>query len=198
MDLEYSITQYLDGALSDSQRDALEVRLATDAAARAMLEEHEKLDGLLKSGGVPQLQWEAIAAQISLAVASAEMPAAQSPARSLKMPWVRMAAPLALAASVLISAGLAIRLIHFGASPAPTGNGSAGGPAIAVITGPQPETSSAPALLEISVGPAHSVAGDSILPHYSDDVISRPARVTVASGINPPSEVPPSSPLDAQ
>jgi anti-sigma factor RsiW len=197
MDLEYSITQYLDGSLDESERNALESRLATDASARALLDEHRKLDLLLKAGGLPQLQWDAVAGQISAAVAALEIPAIQTPARSFKMPWVRMAAPFALAASVLIAAGLAIRFVHFSAHPPLAGMTSQNASSVAIVTGPQAEIADAASQSEIWVGPARLVAADSILPHYSDDVIARPARVTVASGINPPQDINP-SPLDMQ
>ena len=36
-ELEFSISQYLDGTLGARERDALDERLATDAEARALL-----------------------------------------------------------------------------------------------------------------------------------------------------------------
>ena len=47
-DLEFSISQYLDGTLGESERVALEAKLKTDAAAEALLVEYRALDQTLR------------------------------------------------------------------------------------------------------------------------------------------------------
>lgn len=178
-DLEFSITQYLDGSLSESERDALEARLAADAEARVMLDQHRKLDALLKDSTVPQIHWDKLATQISAAVAEVEIPVEQESRVRLRMPWVRFGIPIALAASVLIAVGLAARFVRF---TQPVNNPA--GQAVAVIIGPQVETSAEPSDMQVTVGPSQVATNDAMASRYSDDVISRPAHVTVASGIN--------------
>jgi len=182
-DLELSITQYLDGSLSPSERAALEKLLESDAEARAMLEEHRKIDALLKSSPVPEIRWDVLAGQISAAVAKVEIPVEAEPARGYRMNWMRIGMPMAIAASLLIGIGIAFHLFRPQAPHLTTVNQLK---AIAVITGPQVETTTAASDVQITVGPAQVASSDdSMLWRYSDDVTSRPAHVTVASGINP-------------
>jgi anti-sigma factor RsiW len=187
MDLEFSISQYLDGSLSPAERSALESRLASDPQARRLLEEHRKLDQMLKASPMPELRWDLLAGQISAAVAQVEIPVEAQSASRLRMNWMRMAMPMALAASVLIAAGIAIRFIPFGHST-PQGQ-PISAPSVAQIVGPQAEIAQGPSEISVSVGPAGRAPDDSNLARYSDDVISRPAHVTVASGINPAQDI---------
>jgi anti-sigma factor RsiW len=181
-DLELSITQYLDGSLSPSERAALEKQMESDAKARLMLEEHRKLDVLLRASPLPQLRWDALASQISSAVAKVEIPVEAEPLRVGPMRWLRIGAPLAIAASMLVGIGVAFHLFRSHAN-VPVISAPA---AVAVITGPQVESTDAPSQVQITVGPAQvASADDSMLWRYSDDVTSRPAHVTVASGVNP-------------
>ena len=183
-DLELSITQYFDGSLSPAERAALEKQLEADPQARAMLEEHRKIDVLLKSSPVPQIRWDALAEQISSAVAKVEIPVEEEPARGYRVSWMRIGVPMAIAASMLIGVGVAFHLFRsHGQTPTIVEKTPQ---AIAVITGPQVEKTTAPSEVQITVGPAQVASSDdSMLWRYSDDVTSRPAHVTVASGINP-------------
>lgn len=64
--LEFAISQYLDGTLPADERAALERRLADDPAARELLEEYRHLDSVLKtSAPLPNLDWNTLAAKIS-------------------------------------------------------------------------------------------------------------------------------------
>jgi len=187
MDLELSITQYLDGSLSPAEKSALESRLASDPQARQLLEEHRKLDQLLKASPAPELRWELLAQQISAAVAQVEIPVEAEPVPRMRIGWTRMVMPMALAASVLIAAAIAIRFIPFGHTTpqGPVINATS----LAEIIGPQAELAQGPSEISVSVGPAGRAPDDSNLARYSDDVISRPAHVTVASGINPAQDI---------
>lgn len=69
-ELEFAISQYLDGTLPAAQVAELEARLAVDAAARALLDEYRRLDSALKLSGVPALQWDRLAEHLSNAVAA--------------------------------------------------------------------------------------------------------------------------------
>jgi hypothetical protein len=66
--LEFAITQYLDGTLPADEVGALEARLAADAAARGLLEEHRALTAFLRSEPGPDMDWAEIAADLSAVV----------------------------------------------------------------------------------------------------------------------------------
>lgn len=69
-ELEFAISQYLDGTLPAAQIADLEARLAVDPAARELLDEYRHLDSALKLSGVPALQWDRLAEHLSNAVAA--------------------------------------------------------------------------------------------------------------------------------
>src|SRR5687768_14026042 len=104
-DLEFSISQYLDGTLAPAERDALETRLGGDAEARALFAEYEALQGVLTNAPIPAVKWDRLAEQISAAVGREP-----EPAQSYKLSgWLRPAR-LALAASVLIAGAIAFSI----------------------------------------------------------------------------------------
>jgi len=74
-DLEFLISQYVDGTLVGGKREAMEARLKLDPAARAVLAEYRALDAQLKSLPRLDVRWDAFAEQVSAAVAEAEEPA---------------------------------------------------------------------------------------------------------------------------
>jgi anti-sigma factor RsiW len=63
--LEFAISQYLDGTLPAEEKAALERCVASDAAARRMLEEHVALHQLLQAEEIPAVQWDRLARRIS-------------------------------------------------------------------------------------------------------------------------------------
>ena len=68
-ELEYILSQYLDGTLPPEEKAALEQLVASDAQAAAILQQHLALDRLIKSAGaMPDVRWEQLAARISDAV----------------------------------------------------------------------------------------------------------------------------------
>lgn len=69
--LEFAISQYLDGTLPPEERSALERLLESDADAQRLLEEYRSLDLLAKGAlPLPNLNWNKISASISDAVAA--------------------------------------------------------------------------------------------------------------------------------
>jgi anti-sigma factor RsiW len=66
--LEFAITQYLDGTLPAEDVGALERRLAEDAAARGLLEEHRALAKFLRSEPSPDMDWAEVASDLSAVV----------------------------------------------------------------------------------------------------------------------------------
>jgi hypothetical protein len=187
-ELEFQISQYLDGTLAGDDQSALEARLAEDADARAMLDEYRRLDVVLKAAPVPAVDWDALSAQIRDAVAEQEL----EPARSYRIGAFRTLAGLALAASVLIGIGFGIRLLQ------PVGTNKIGGsvalnPAktpveiVVVDATPSPATSvaSTQPIVGIAIGPATSLQDRPGFAGFHDELISRPSQVFIARGGDP-------------
>src|SRR3954469_24291696 len=109
-ELEYSISQYLDGTLPPLERDALEDRLASDADARALLEEYRRLDLALKNQlpPVPGIAWDRLATQIQQALATAEEP----PVKTYSIRSLSWAARLAIAAALLFAVSVGVYFIN--------------------------------------------------------------------------------------
>src|SRR5438270_5330241 len=74
--LEFSISQYLDGALPDEQRTLLEQRFEADTEARELLAEYRALHDVLRIGlPVPEMHWERLAERLSASVADVDLSA---------------------------------------------------------------------------------------------------------------------------
>src|SRR5215217_7013902 len=68
--LEFRISQYADGTLPAAEVAALEMTLASDADARALLDEYRALDASLKRDlPLPEIKWDRLAEHLSGAVA---------------------------------------------------------------------------------------------------------------------------------
>jgi anti-sigma factor RsiW len=188
-ELEFRISQYLDGTLAAGERAALEDRLATDADARAVLDEYRRLETVLKAAPAPAIHWDRFAEQVCAAVADAE----EEPAQTYRIGWVRTMASLALAAAVLIGIGFAIRLLRPDTTPRPGGGGTVarGTVDITVVDAVASASGTAPAAattspatspdIEVAVGPAAATGGDQpAFAGFRDDVVSRPSQVIIA------------------
>jgi anti-sigma factor RsiW len=70
-ELEFSISEYLDGNLSADASTALEARLEEDADARALLDEYRRLNAVMRAPvGLPEIGWDQLAGHLSNAVAT--------------------------------------------------------------------------------------------------------------------------------
>ncbi|HMB95779.1 MAG TPA: hypothetical protein VKK61_07045 [Tepidisphaeraceae bacterium] len=161
-ELEYAISQYLDGTLPPLERATLEDRLGNDAEARGILDEYRRLDSLLKtSPAVPEIAWERFAGQICDAIAKEEMPVRHYSFASTN--WIR---GLAIAASLLFVVSVAI---HFASRyERPTGSANVSGPTVEVAAGP--------IVSEIGIGPSPAVAANW---RTSEEIVSRPTVVLI-------------------
>jgi len=188
-DLEFSITQYLDGSLDETKRIALEAQLAADPEARALLAEHRALGDLLQSIPLPQVRWEKLSHHISAAIDDQESAPLTHASWWI---WARMPQVAAIAASVLLVTGLAM---HFLLGPQPPSSRPVipGPNLIASISvdGPSEDAPDGLPVTEVSIGPGGSYAKASSLAPYADQIEVRPARVVIAAGI--PQEQPPSA-----
>ena len=112
--LEFAISQYIDGTLPPLERAALEQRLASDPAAAALLEEHRRLDAALKSHlPLPEMDWNSLQNDIRQALAGE-----QAPIRGYKIGFVRWVAAAAMIA--VVSALAAVIYLRSGDSSPPT------------------------------------------------------------------------------
>ena len=182
-ELEFAISQYLDGTLAEAEEAALDARLAVDADARALLSEYRSLDRVLRASPPPAVDYDTLAGRISAAVAAQD-----DPAQSYKLHWVKTAAALAVAACVVVAAGLGIRRLHDDATP--NGTSIAGVPErppvepariVVVDTLPRPQPSTAPVAV-VSVGPPAAAPDRPAYARYPEDLLSRPSQVIIARG----------------
>lgn len=178
-ELEYTLSQYLDGTLAASDESALEQRLATDESARALLSEFRSLDRALRSSPLPAFDFDALAGAVSAAVAAQD-----EPAQSYRLHWVRTAAALALAACVVIAAGVGIRRLQ----QAPTAGNTRFAQThprpepkqvVVLDTASRPSASTAPIEI-VSVGPSAAPQDRPALARYHEDLLSRPSQVIIA------------------
>src|SRR5260221_6069758 len=66
--LEFVLTQYLDGTLPPEQVSALEQTLATDPNAQTLRDEHQRLTALLRSQSLPEMDWSDLARDLAAVV----------------------------------------------------------------------------------------------------------------------------------
>ena len=180
-ELEFQISQYLDGTLGEADRSALEGRLASDAEARALLDEYRRVDVALKAAPLPAVDWDALSARISGAVAEQQ----DEPATTYRIGFFRTIAGLAVAACVLAAVGLGIRLMQ----PARLGNGTGTAGVttnktpkeiIVVDAGPAVPQASPQPIEAIVVGPSNTLQERSGFAGFHEDIISRPSQVYIA------------------
>jgi len=180
-ELEYSISQYIDGTLPPLELAALEQRLAGDAEARGVLAEYRKLDAALKSSiPPPEVDWESLSSRIITAVAQEE-----APIRHYSMKWVRPAATWAVAAVVFMAVGVTIRTQWKNVPAGPSSPMAVVPPKSAApvvrVAGPQVQFSRDPAVKLVSIGHSPALNPRDLQSRYSDSVVSRPSRVIIAS-----------------
>ena len=182
--LEFQIAQYADGTLPAEDRVALEQVLATDADARAMLDEYRRLDATLKRElPVPAMNWDRLATHLSDVVAEEDR-------ATTTIAWpLRNWGKLAAAAAIILLIGTVALLQLRPATPhstvvvnvnqtQPATNGSA--TVVVVVTGPAAQTTDAAPVVEINVGP--SAWAKQTNYGVTDQVVYREPRVMIASG----------------
>lgn len=171
-ELEYAISQYLDGVLPELERAALEERLAGDSKARAILAEYQKLDGMIKSSmPVPEIAWDQFATQVRQALADEATPVRHFSIGA--MGWTRR---LAIAAAILLGLSLAVYFIR--TDPAQNNIITPQG-GMAVIAGPSIAAPIGPVVQEITIGPAPNLANQF---RASEEIIVRPTIVQIDRG----------------
>jgi anti-sigma factor RsiW len=176
--LEFQISQYVDGTLSADDVAALDEIFARDPEARTILAEYRAVDAMLKREGapLPDVKWDALAATLSAAVAKEELP--QRRLRIWTATWTRVA----VAAMVVFAIGLTM-WIHM--QPATNGTIANNDPvkppvAVANVTGPAIESAPAAPVAIVSIGP--SPLAQASHARLAETMVYRPPRVVIASG----------------
>jgi hypothetical protein len=175
-EIEFLISQYIDGSANELDAGRLEEVLATDADARAMLAEYRRLDEVVKtSAPMPDIAWDDLAAKISSATANLDVPV-----KHYRLAFGTFSRIAAMAAMVAIVVGV---VVHFRPSNSSLDIRTSG---VAVSHLPIDVQISAPTAMasapvsEIQVGqPAGFAAADF---HSSDAVVSSPTSIWIASG----------------
>lgn len=180
-ELEFSISQYLDGTLAELERDALETRLGSDPEARALFASYESLQAVLATAPLPAVRWDRLAEQISAAIAREALPV-----QSYKIgSWLRPGRLAAVAASVIVAAGITFGIFRHDRSG---GTRPIAVEPIWIVMKPSPaDAASAPAALvspepiRVAIGPPPAVDGETVMRVALDSVVERPSKAVIVS-----------------
>ncbi len=169
-DLEFRISQYIDGTLAAREKAELEQRLAVDVTARALLEEYRQVDRLLKSAPpVPEVDYDALTARIGDAVAACDA----EPQVLFSFKWVKRVVGVAVAACLTV--GVSVWMSR---------SVSHGNRAMVQVELLRAEASDAPAIAEVRIGPSPSA--DSRVPKGIEEaLVAQPTKLVIASGAAP-------------
>ncbi len=182
--LEFLISQYADGSLPESERALVELRLLSNAEARAMLDEYRNLDVSLKLAmALPAVNWDRLADHLSDAVAEHQQTRATS-----VLGRIGNFGRLAVAACVVLAVGgVALwtqmksvdidntRIATNDPAPPPTVAVEArpAPAALVVVRGPAPQATDAAPVVVVSVGPSSNLAANW---RISEGVVTGPSR----------------------
>jgi hypothetical protein len=172
--LEFRLTQYLDGTLPFDQAPALFDELAKNPQALDVLDEYRKLD-LLMSAKPAAVRWDELAEHISAHIDEDQ----QS-----RMRIGIFARPLriAVAAAVLLAVGVGTWLSVGRQGPADPNTPIVVAPkGVIEVTGPQVEVAAGTTVIEIEIGPALADADPA--SYYYEELANRPQRVIIAGGL---------------
>jgi anti-sigma factor RsiW len=187
--LEFQISEYADGTLPAAEVAALEATLASDAEARALLEEFRKLDTIVKTTQMPlpAVDWDRFADHLSRAVAEEDRATTSIPIHGGRVQvawWVKR---VAIAAVVILAFGVAALWPRHGTPPEiavgpkpeiPTA------PAVAIVQVGGPEVASGVANVQVSIAEPSAVQQQQQANYrIAEDIIYRPPHVVIASGL---------------
>jgi len=177
--LQFQISQYLDGHLVEADRLALESRLKTDPEARRVLEEYRRINTLLDAAlPMPEMDWDKLTHRISAAVGQG-VPAELVAVEAQSQTWAWYWRPVALAAVVLIVAAISLVVLRRGNEDRP-------GRSVAVRLAPvvqiavlTPDQPAGAGTVDIEISKAPGIASASGV-YPPDLTIQQPSRVTIA------------------
>jgi len=169
---EFRLSQYLDGTLPVDEAAAFFDELSKNPAAMALLDEYRRLDLVLKAQPTDAINWDGLAEDISAQIDE------ESRLRLRGVGWFRQPLRIAMAASVLLAVGIAGWMTLHNTTTGPVGP-----TAIAHITGPAAEVATAAPVSNIQIGPDSNTLAEQVNTYHYADLVPRPARVVIASGV---------------
>jgi negative regulator of sigma E activity len=186
--LEFAISQYADGTLPASRRQAIEAQIAADPALDALLEEYRQIGSALQSApALPAINWDRLASHLSDAVAQSDVQSdiQDQPIPLYANPWVRRIASLAVAACLAVAIGVGYERGKTSSTAVPSG------PTQLAVTGPVADAPAGAVVQQITIGPSPAVAMEDATWRYSDSgVVAHPQRVVIASSDAPVQDTP--------
>lgn len=188
-ELEYLISQYTDGTLNPLEQAAVEDRLASDASARQLLAEYQKLNNVVKNAmPMPQIAWDELARSIREKAALLD-----PPVRHYRLTFATVSKFASIAAMIAIAVGLAVEFRHRGGLMDSSGRAVASvNPRpievqIDGVTAPSLAASNAVAVnskpakaAEVTIGAAPDYAAADF--NSAEAIISHPTSIWIASG----------------
>lgn len=167
-DLEFRISQYIDGTLDETQRRALEIEIEQNPAAAELMDEYRRIDQALKTSlPLPDINYDALADRIANAIDVQDQPHVV-----FSFKWVRHAVSVAAAACILLAGGLWIH--NSGIFDTSESND-----VLVHVTGPQSESAFADPVQVIHIGPSPTVM-DGPSP-ATEALVARPSKLVIAS-----------------
>jgi anti-sigma factor RsiW len=191
--MDILIDAYASGqTLSPDEREAVERALDNSATANEQLAMEYRLTELLRSAPLPAVNYDLLAQRISATLPAAIPSQDTNPSTANRAFWSRSRSIFALAASVLIIAGITIPLLKQNSSGnSPFSAGTSVGPRPIVIRAVDSAASiaSVPAGVQnVAIGPSPALAKSTIGQQgYAELNSKRPSQVVI-SGENIPSD----------
>lgn len=172
--LEYAISQYLDGTLSAFDRQVLEDRLASDAEARLLASEYAQMDRVLKASRIlPEIDFDQFAQSIKAQIAK-EDDHAPAP---LRLPGV-FVRYTAIAAGIVLAIGVGL---HFIPGTSHTDPPTIAGGSIQVKVNLVQAPTSTPSI-NIAIGPTEQLKSAGYARGIGDDqIITRVPRLIITA-----------------
>lgn len=179
-DLEFLISQYVDGTLDAEQSAALEVRLRSDAQARALLAEHRRLNTLLtENTTLPAIRFDRLAETISANIDQHSEMQIHTASRAVFGRWIGAAG--AVAACLLV--GLMVFRSDKGESSTESVPSVTLTARVVDVSGPSAEVTTLPRIAQVSIDMPVNTALLSTLAWQ--DLSPAGARIVVSAGEPP-------------
>jgi anti-sigma factor RsiW len=177
--IEFQISQYVDGTLSLDEQAAVDQLLAVDGRARKILADYRKLNAHLAKLNVgPSVHWDRLSEHLSAGVDRATAPVIAGRIGQ----WSSFSSKMRIAAAILFAASAWMIVRHHGHSVQPVT------PQTPVsrmdVSGPQPEVANGPTIEDVQVKPSQLASGSNAT-RYGEGVIDHGPSKVVISGITP-------------
>ena len=172
-ELEFLIVQHVDGTIDPAEAPRLAALLATDASARSLLGEHERLAKALRAAPPLAIDADWLSSQIASHLDEA---AEVEASRSYKLPRWSILAPMAAAALLMITLTLGVVFHRDDGDPIPREVPST---VVASVTGPSAETANVARQMSVSVGAPANLSASMVTALFLAEQFPSQGRVIV-------------------